>query len=323
MFCGSRSSAVATTLLLLGGGCSALAPQEHDLTPVNPTAVQETHTSSAGSQGLPTIESTTLSYTRAAMQRTESSVRGTGIFARPLYGVADLRIERLDRNLTWLLDAKTKKAIECPLKGCSSSNPKKRLAREDRVRGAACRLKIAESAVVATATGGKRHINGFDSDQYDVTWQVTLRDNASRKSVSTVRMEMWMTPIAPELKDAIALEKTFKRTRDRLSGQSGSDTTGLLPPEAATMISEHLASSISPTDRANLMASVDRAAHIKGQAILTSLEWRIAGEACSPGAAAKDREEPLLKFSAEVKTYRIASLHDSLFMPPKEYRITK
>ena len=322
MSCTSQGSALAAMLLLLGA-CSGLMPREQDLTPVHPTAVLETHASSTGSQGMPTIESTTLRYTRAAMQRTESSVRGAGMFARLLYGDADLRIERLDRNLAWLLDAKNKKAIECPLKDCPSLKPKKPRAGDERARGPACRLKIAESAVTAKPTGRKRHINGFETDQYDVTWQVTLRDNAARKSLSTVRMEMWTTPAAPELGDAIALEKAFARSREKVSGQTAGDPTGLLPPEAGRLISEHLASGISPTDRANLMAGVTRPAQIKGEAILTSIEWRIAGEACSTDAGSKDSAEPLLVFTSEVKTYRAAPLHDSLFMPPKDYTITK
>ena len=322
MSCAYQGSALAALVLL--GACAALMPREQDLTPVHPTAVLEIHASSTGTQGVPTNESMTLSYTRAAMQRIESSVRGTGMFARLLHGDADLRIERLDRNLAWLLDAKNKKAVECALKDCPGLKPKRARVRDERSRAPACRLKIAESAVVAKPTGRKRRINGFDTDQYDVTWQVTLRDNASRKSLSTVRMEMWTTPAASELTQAIALERAFFRSRSRLSGQpAGDDASALLPPEAGRIISEHLASSISPTDRANLLASLSRPALIKGEAILTSLEWRMTGEACTTDSGPRDSAKPLLVFSVEVKTYRVAALHDSLFIPPKGYIIAK
>ena len=323
MSCAYQGSALSAMVLLLGA-CAALVPREQDLTPVHPTAVLETRVSSEGTQGVPTHEHTTLSYTRAAMQRTESNVRGTGIFARLLYGDADLRIERLDRNLAWLLDTKNKKALECALKDCPGLKPKRPRSRDATSRAPACRLKIADSAVMAKPTGRTRRINGFDADQYDVTWQVTLRDNASHKSLSTVRMEMWTTPAAPELRDAIALERAFFRSRSRLSGEpAGDDASALLPPEAGRMISERLASSISPTDRANLLASLSRPALITGQAILTSLEWRMAGEACTTDSGPKHSAKPLLVFSAEVKTYRVAPLHDSLFMPPKGYTIAK
>ena len=323
MSCAYQGSALAAMMLLLGA-CAALMPREQDLTPLHPTAVLETHILSDGTQGVPSNERITLSYTRAAMQRTESSVRGTGMFARLLHGDADLRIERLDRNLAWLLDAKSKKAVECALKDCPGLKPKRSRARDERSAAPVCRLKIADSAVVAKPTGRKRHINGFDADQYEVTWQVTLRDNASHKSLSTVRMELWTTPAAPELTDAIALERAFFLSRSRLSAEpAGNDASALLPPEAGRIISEHLASSISPTDRANLLANLSRPALIKGEAILTSLEWRMAGEACTTDSGPKDSAKPLLVFSAEVKAYRVAALHDSLFMPPKGYTIAK
>jgi len=162
MSCRSKYRAAALVSLL--AGCSALAPQERDPTPVNPTAVVEIHTSSTGSRGIPAVETTTLSYTRAAMQRVESHVKGSGIFARLLYTDAQQRIERLDRNLAWVLDAKNKKAIECPLKGCAGA-PAARPARQADDRAPVCRLKITESTVTAHITGRKRRINGFETDE--------------------------------------------------------------------------------------------------------------------------------------------------------------
>lgn len=319
MSCRSKYRAAAAVVSLLAG-CSALAPQERDPTPVSPTAVVEIHTSSTGSRGIPAVETTTLSYTRAAMQRVESHVKGSGIFARLLYTDAQQRIERLDRNLAWVLDAKNKKAIECPLKGCTGA-PTARPARQGDDRAPVCRLKITESTVTAHSTGRKRRINGFETDEYAVTWQVTLRDNASRKSLSTMHMQMWNAPLNAQLKDAVALERAFARARGKIAGaQPQADTAELLPPYLGRIMSEHLAASISPTDRANLLASLSRPPELRGQPIRTIVEWRMSGEACAPASAL---DEPLLRFTAEVKTHHVAELHDSLFLPPRGYEIAK
>jgi hypothetical protein len=178
---------------------------------------------------------------------------------------------------------------------------------------------------VVEPTGRKRNINGFDTDQYDVKWQVTLRDNASRKSVSTINIDVWTTPATPDLTEAIAVERAYSRAREKILGtDSNGDPSAIVPAEVGRMMSSYLSLRVSPTERANLLASARKVDKVKGQPILTNVKWTLAGEACSMDETMKDiGYKPLFTFTSEVKTHRMQPLHDSLFVPPKGYKITK
>jgi len=324
-----RSGSGGGALALFLTGCSILAPRDPDLTPINSTAVLETRTVNSGTQDFPAFESTTLSYTRANMQRTETSVKGSGPISQFLDVETNVRIERLDRKLAWTLDAKNKRVTECPLKGCPVSSPKKpttkKSADEDKPGDSACRLRIGNSVVTAEPTGQKRRINGFDAEQYDIKWLVTFRDNASRKSTSTVSIDLWTTPAAPAMGEAKALERAYILARDKILGiDTVKEQIGILPPEAGKMISGYLSANVGPTDRANFLAGAKKPDEVKGQPILIKVTWSFAGEACSMAETMKDiGDKPLFTFTLEVNSHRMEPLHDSLFALPKGYKITK
>ena len=120
-----RSSTNVVVAALFLAACSALKPTDPDLTPINATAVLETHMVNAGIPDFPAFDRTTLSYTRANVQRIESSLKGSGPISRFVDVETDTRIERLDRNLAWALHAKSKQVTECPLKGCPAPIPGK------------------------------------------------------------------------------------------------------------------------------------------------------------------------------------------------------
>jgi len=323
-----RSTGVAIATLALAG-CAGLAPKDPDLTPVNATAVLEMHEVSEGIADFPAFESTTLNYTRANMQRSETSIRGTSLISRLLDGETEVRIERLDKKLAWTLDAKNKRAVECPLKGCLGPTPRKpqtkNSAGDDKARDAVCRLKASNTVFTLTPTGQKRSINGFDAEQYDVKWLVTFKDNASHKSTSAISIDLWVTPVTPALKDAAALEKAYvSKHDDILDVDSDADLMGMLPPEVGRMISGYLSRNLSPADRANFLAGAKKLDKVKGQPILMNVKWSFFGAACSMDETMRDiGEKPLFTFTSEVKSHRMAPLHDSLFAPPKGYKITK
>ncbi|MBI3526658.1 MAG: hypothetical protein HY067_01680 [Betaproteobacteria bacterium] len=322
----SRASGVAIALVL--AGCSGLAPKDPDPTPINPTAVMETHLVNAGIKGFPVFESTTRTYTRSNMQRSESTAGSAGTITRLLGSAnADARIERLERKLAWTLDAKNKQYVECPLKGCPGPIPRKSPERKsaDEDRDAECRLKIGNTTFSVEPTGQQRSINGFDTEQYEVKWLVTFRDNASRKSTSTVSIDLWTTPVTPTMKDAMALEKAYARAHDKILGiDSDTDRMVVLPPEVGRMISSYLSPNVSPTDRAVFLAGAKKLDKVKGQPILMNVKWNFAGEACSMDETMKDiGDKPLFTFMSEVKSHRMEALHDSLFAPPKDYKRAK
>ncbi len=324
-----RSKVSGTLLALVLAGCTGFGMKSRDPTPVNSTAVLETHVvGEANGELFPAFESVTLSYTRANMQRLEYSVwDGNGITRRLRPADTVTRIDRLDGKVAWILDAGNRQYSECALKGCPTPAPKKVPAKQpadDKSRDAQCRLKIGTTTFTVEPTGKKRSINGFDSDQYDVKWQVTFRDNAAHKSTSTFSIDLWTTPVTPALKDAAALEKAYARMRDKiLDTETDMDATIALPREAARLIGGYLYESVSPADRASFLASrkLDK---VKGQPIQMTVKWSLAGEACSMDETMKDNgDKPLLTFMSEVKSHKVETLHDSMFAPPKDYKRKK
>ncbi|MEO8163766.1 MAG: hypothetical protein ABI619_00085 [Betaproteobacteria bacterium] len=323
MFHGNNG--VVAAMLL--AGCSSFAPMDPDFTPVNPTAVLETRVVSTGGRDFPVFESTRVSFTRANMRRHEVS-KGSNPVSRAVDVEKDVLIERLDRNLALTLDARSRKAIKCPLATCAARSsgepPQKTYA--NRGQDAACRLKVGKSVLSMEPTGRKRNVNGFDAEQYDVKWLVALRDNASHESTSTISIDLWTTPITPALQDAIALEKTYARSLDKMLGtSSGFATPEWFPAEAALTINRYLSASVSPSDRAKFLEGangLDQTPH--RHPVLMHIKWNLAGEACSMDKSMKDLgDKPLYSFLSEVKVHTMAPLHDSLFMPPKGYKVTK
>jgi hypothetical protein len=259
------------------------------------------------------------------MQRSESSFRAPAGASRPPDGEAQVRIERLDRNIAWTLDAKNKKAIECPLKGCISSGsrrPIKKPAEQDKTRDPGCRLKVGNAELTVDPTGAKRNINGFDTEQYDIKWRVTLRDNASRKSTSIVSIDLWAAPVIPPLQNVLTIEKSFAQARSKLAGSDIEEA--VLPHELDTLINTYLSSSVSPADRANFLAGMSKLEAVKGQPVLVLAKWHLTGTACSMDESQRDGgDKPLFTFVSEVKYHKLAPLHDSLFSPPKRYKVRK
>ena len=326
-----RRTSGTVALALVAAGCGAMAQKDADRTPTNPTAVLETSVENVGGhQDFPSFESTTRTYTRGNMQRRDATVKGAVAYARTLgIAPADIRIERLDRKTTWTLDAKNKQYIQCPLKGCPVPVPRKPAAAKPTddvsARDNQCRMRIGSTTFSVEPTGHTRNINGFNSDRYDVTWIVTFRDKASRKSTGILDLVVWTTPGSPEMDDAAKLEIAYARAHDSVSGvDSVGDHSLTLPPEVGKMISGHLSSNVSPGDRASLLAALRKVENVKGQPTLLSATWRLAGDACAPSAPSGSRaDKPLFTFKWELKSLRVDDLHDSVFTPPKGYKRRK
>jgi hypothetical protein len=321
----SKAAGVAACALI-AAACTS-AQRDPDPTPVNPTAVLEIQTASTGLGDIAAFENTTLAYTRPGMQRTES--RNGSAVARLVDGEPVVRIERLDRKLAWTLDAKNKQALECSLRGCQRAATRNTVAKnapnDDKSTESACRLRAANTAISMEPTGQKRKLDGFDTEQYDVKWIVTFRDNAQRKSTSTVSIVTWVAAATPEWNNAVSIEKTWDRARDNALGtDSEAERAGLLPAEAAKMIGSYLATNVSPTDRANFLAGARKLDKLKGVPILTTVKWTFSGEACSTdGASRRSSDANLFTLTSEVLAHRVEGRHDSLFVPPKDYKIKR
>ncbi|HVY07759.1 MAG TPA: hypothetical protein VHB46_17415 [Burkholderiales bacterium] len=347
--------------LLTFAGCSTLEKikEEPDTTPSNSTAVLETHLVSDGIKGFLPFEGTSKAYTRADMHRDDSVFKGTGTVTRFLVGTNNhSRIERLDKKVIYTLDVKEKTYTECPLKGCggpvdkpAKKEPEEKKA-EEKPKDTDCKVKIASAAFNVKQTGQKKSINGFDTEQYQAVWLVTLQDPTARKTVSTLNVDVWTTPVTAQLKEANAIEQAYARNfaNALVTVATNGQKTQVVPEEAAKVINAYISRLLTPADRAAFLKAGTEIQKIKGYPIMTQLAWNLKGDACASTQAdggsdksssskgdlmssitdyfAKKKvdeatkdfgDKPIFSFTAEVKSHKVEAVHDSVFLPPKNY----
>lgn len=362
-----RSLGSALVLVSLVAGCSTIEKlrEEPDTTPTNATAVMETHLVSDGIKGFFPFEGTTRTFTRADMHRDDSVVKGTGTVTRFLVGTNNIsRIERLDIKLVYALNAKEKTYTECPLKGCGSGAAEKPVKKEpeekktEKPSDSDCKVKISSAAFTVKQTGQKKSINGFDTEQYQAAWIVTMQDPTARKTVSTLNVDLWTTPVTPQLNEALAVEQAYAKNlanalvRVATNGQK----TQVVPEEAAKVINAYIGRLLTPADRAAFMKAGKEMEKIKGYPVLTQLAWNLNGDACAASESDKSpdksstpsssgdllssvtdyfakkkadetmkdiSDKPIFSFSSEVKSHKVEAVHDSVFVPPKNYVMAK
>jgi hypothetical protein len=350
-----RNALYGVVLTIAVAGCSSLpmmTKEEPDTTPQNPTAVLETHVVSDGIKGFLPFEGTNKIYTRADMHRDDTAFKGTGTVSRFFVGTnSTSRIERLDRKLVWTMDVKDKTYTECPLKGCAGpvtrGPQEKKPEKQDQPRESECKVKIASTTFTVKPTGQKKAINGFDTDEYQAVWQITLQDPQARKTVSTLNVALWTTPVTPALKEAMAVEQAYARSlASNMAAVTTNDKTQVVPAEAAKMINAYLATLMGTSDKSAFLNAGKQLEKIKGQPVLTQLEWDMKGDACaekqadtaSSSGGSKDlmssvtdffsskkgddlAAKPIFSFTSEVKSHKVEAVHDSVFSPPKGYAL--
>lgn len=360
-----RSLGSVVALVSLVAGCSTIEKlkEEPDTTPAQATAVMETHLVSDGLKGFFPFEGTTKTFTRAEMHRGDSVIKGTGTVTRFLVGTNNnSRIERLDKKLVYTLDPKEKTYTECPLRGCGSGTAEKPARKEpeekktEKPRDADCKVKIAAATFTVKQTGQKKSINSFDTEEYQAAWIVTMQDPTARKTVSTLNVDVWTTPVTPQLKEALAVEQAYAKNlaNNLVSVATNGQKTQVVPEEAAKVINAYIAQLLAPADRAGFLKAGKELEKIKGYPILTQLAWNLKGDACaaSESVSSSDKsstpsskgdllssvtdyfakkktdetmkdiaDKPIFSFSAEVKSHKVEAVHDSVFLPPKNYTL--
>jgi len=287
-----QSRGIAVLLACAAAGCSTVEKLQPDDTPLNPTAILETHVVNNGLKGFFPYEGSSRTYTRADMQREDDNNKGTGTFTRFIIGSNDdSRIVRLDRKIVWTMDAKEKTYTECPLKGCTgpvAEKPKPEKKPEEPKKAEKpgepdCRMKIAKTVFTVKPTGQKRSINAFDTEQYQVAWVVTLQDPKKRQTVSNLSVDVWTTPYSQPLKDAMAVEAAYAKSFATALAKAASagQKTQVVPEQAAQLINGYLSQIMSPADKTAFMKAGKELEKIKGYPILTELSWNMQGDACA------------------------------------------
>ena len=219
-----------------------------------------------------------------------------------------------------------------------------------------CKVKIAAVTFTVKQTGQKKSINRFDTEQYQAVWLVTMQDTTARKTVSTLNVEIWTTSLTPQLKDALAVEQAYAKNFANALGSAvtNGQKTQVVPEEAAKVINAYISRLLTPADRAAFLKAGKEMEKIKGYPVLTQLAWNLKGDACAASETDKSAEKsstpsskgdilssvtdyfakkqaddtmkdladkPIFSFTAELKSHKVEAVHDSVFLPPKNYAL--
>jgi hypothetical protein len=348
-------------------GLAACAAQQApvDNSPENPTAVLETLVVNGGIAGMFPFEMNEKQWVRSNMRRDERNLKGTGTFSgflvTRLVGGGDAAITRLDQDKLWMLNLRRKEYLECPAHGCplppaATQEEKKRedeAAKQEPKQQTeeGCTARITSNNFDVKSTGQKKNINGFDSSQYTAAWVLKLQDQQRRTTTSTVSVDVWTTPLSPQIREAFGVEQAYGRAYfagQRRAAAASPDRAQVMPEEVTKMMSSYLAS-LRPADRAALANAGKQLAKVQGHPVYTHIEWLMEGDACGDKGAneqpsaernmggmlgamgsllggKKDEKpagpKPLLSFTIEVKALGVQPVRDSVFAVPFGYKRT-
>src|SRR5487761_2718933 len=243
-----------TAIAVSVSACATKPVEVVDTTPLNTTATSEKLIVNNGIKGFFPSEITERNFFRADMHREESNFKGTGTYSSYLIGSkSSTKIWRIDRNLLWSMNPDKTEYTECPLKGCPlppAAPAKNTEAPPEAQHESGCTMSIAKSNFTVKATGEKKTINGFDTEQYQAAWIVNLRDKTARTSTSTLNFDVWTTPVTQAMRETLNIQESYAKA---YYGATTDGSTQILPAEAAKMIIAYINNSLSPSARGSFL----------------------------------------------------------------------
>ena len=323
--------------------------------------VVESRISGNGLNGLFPFEVSQRHLIRADMGRDESAIKGTGRVSGFLMNMMgpndDATIIRLDRSVLWTLDLRKKQYVECPLTGCQTAKPARAQQQQkpqhsERKHEPECKMSIAKKRFTVTPTGQNRSVNGFNASEYRGDWTVTLRDQAGRTSTSSLKLEVWTTPMTPSIREALQLQRDYvlrlaKAARGgAIAAKAPRDPIVVMSPEVSDALLSELGGNLTAGDR-ELLAAGKELDRIKGLPVHTRFDWSFDGNACATDDTAGSKpsggnqagglsgiasalsgsksggekpDGPLFTFTYDLKTLKVEPVRDGLFDVPKSFR---
>jgi len=336
----------------IAGGCAKpLAPAE-DTTPKNPTSVLQASFVINGML-LPETRGPQTVYTRGNMRRIDQDHHFEGWVARMFLSDSETSdIGRLDKNLIWHVDRKNKRYVECPIADCktgfldglkASAPPEEKDDSLDKEAG--CVMTTRENRFTVKATGQKRVVNGFDAEEYTVTWRIVLEDKMKRRDTNNVSIVFWTTRPTNNMREMWKVHEEFQREYVKRI-KVAENPFGRFFANEVYMSLAAFSGDISKEDKQWAARANRELSRIQGYPVSTKLEWTRSGNACASEKAAKNKKSdqslkgmvsgmmdgvldagkkqvkkqldamPIIIYVYEVKSAQMEQVHDSVFNIP-------
>lgn len=203
------------------------------------------------------------------------TTRFTGAILSRLVGEGgSITITRVDKGVSWALDAKNHTYQESPLV------PPKIKSEEQESKEKKPQARITRSEFTVKKTGATETINGFPCEEYLITWLLEIEDLETReKSRSTMMTNLWTTPETSLIKKVRGEEMAFNKA---LAKKMGID---LSPDEAKKMgltVLGGLMKAPKEEMQKGLIKVKEEMSKIQGYPIRTQINWNLEGEKGGP-----------------------------------------
>jgi len=346
------SLALLVAIVTIAGGCAKPPAPPEDTTPKNPTSVLQ---SSFVINGLllPETRGPQTVYTRGNMRRIDQDHHFEGWVARMFLSDSETSdIGRLDKNLIWHINRKDKRYVECPITDCKTgfldglkaSAPQEE--KDDSLdKEAGCIMSTRENSFIVKATGQKRVVNGFDAEEYTVTWKVVVEDKMKRRDTNNVSIVFWTTQPTNTMREMWKIHEDFQREYLKRI-KVAENPFGRFFANEVYMSLAAFSGDISKDDKRWATRVNRELSRIKGYPVSTKLEWTRSGNACASEKTAKKKKSdnslkgmmsgmmdsmldsgkkqvqkqidamPVLIYIYEVKSVQTEQVHDSVFNVP-------
>jgi hypothetical protein len=351
-------------VVVLLSGCATQPARNY---PTHDTAVVRKYVHNLGFKGFFASEAMQTVSTRADMRRAEDQFSFSGFLMKHLAKARDTaRIWRVDRNLRWDLKLVDKTYTECPLTGCVSTRPlpegrpEQAPAPERPQRKPSCALTLSKNKFSVKATGQTREINGFNTSEYEIAWDIVAQDKDKNKSTSALTVDVWTTPEDdPRIKAVQAVDRQFEAAL-RAQKTEEPRPNKFVPAEAMRIVDLEFMSAFSAEQRPSLTNAAKELAKIRGYPISTVLNWYLGGDACQAAPAPQENKaasssgldlthglggllggvagmganaaaqkqvseaagKPVFGFVEEVREMNVEPASDGLFVPPANFKLT-
>lgn len=363
------------TLCVLVAGISligcATKNEVVDTTPKNSTVVLTANTAISG-YILPDSTGTQTVFTRGNVRRIDNVWNRQNWVSRKVLGnINETQIGFTEKNLSWHLNNPKKTYVECPLFGCGANlwaqitdgEP------EDESEEESFTPNTPETCSLASKTTFdvidkkvSRQINGFNANQYQLTWNVTNTDEKGRKDEHKIIMDFWMTAPDEGINDAWKINGQFQDSYLKTVGANDSALGRFLGEQVYKPLAA-ISGDIEKND--SMKALNGKLSALKGYPISIKLDWYLAdGKTCpeelekrnapkqknedaidlkdpvgslgslaggllknkAKAAVAKkferDPTKPLIRYVYDVTSVGMEQRHDSVFMVPTGYKLT-
>lgn len=271
----------------LSATLAACANQPIDNSPANPTSVLKANVAINGLY-VPDFGGKQTVYTRSDKRRIDNKVEFDSFIMR-WANSDESNIFRVDKKLFWLIDHDQESYQECPVSGCANLSWLEQLNKDsaddeqddsedyESYEDLGCSVQLSSNDFDVKATGNKRVISGFNSNEYTVKWKTEFADKDGKKDTNLLQFVFWTTDPTAQMNSAWKVNRAFQEAYTK---DAENDLLMQLLGKEGYMAIAAFSGDVKKTDEKQYNGFIKALNKIEGYPLSIKLEWFQKSEAC-------------------------------------------